>query len=250
MNRLVIVCEGQTEREFCNDVLRPFFANKGIDVSAPLIKHSKGGIVAWSHLKKQIENHLHEGAYVSTFIDYYGIKRQYDFPGWDKSKEIADKRERLMFVLRCMLEDIPSDINYRFIPYIQLHEFEGLLFSDVSAFKKSFDETEMDFDKIKTMAEEAENPEMINDGPETAPSKRILKAVPGYDKVIYGNCLAMEIGLDNISVLFIPHLPPPVYGAAMMGMYIRDNQVDYKSWGSTISSFHIMRRKSFAGNIS
>lgn len=75
-----------------------------------------------------------------------------------------------MYVLRCMLEDIPSDINYRFIPYIQLHEFEGLLFSDVSAFKKSFDETEMDFDKIKTTAEEAENPECSLYSPSAATS--------------------------------------------------------------------------------
>lgn len=198
MNRLVIVCEGQTEREFCNDVLRPFFANKGIDVSAPLIKHSKGGIVAWNHLKRQIENHLNEGAYVSTFIDYYGINSQYEFPGWEEALNITDKTKRLMFLFDCMSKDISDDIRYRFIPYIQLHEFEGLLFSDVSVFKKSFGETEMDFDKIKVTTEEAENPEMINDGPETAPSKRILKAVPGYDKVIYGSCLAMEIGFDNI----------------------------------------------------
>ena len=75
MKRLVIVCEGPTEQEFCKDMLTSYFLEKGIWLEAPTIKHSNGGIVAWDTLKKQLVNHLNEGdVLVSLLIDYYQIK--------------------------------------------------------------------------------------------------------------------------------------------------------------------------------
>lgn len=41
------------------------------------------------------------------------------------------------------------------------------------------------------------NPE-INDSRDTAPSQRILKWMPGYEKPLYGSLAAIEIGLDRI----------------------------------------------------
>ena len=38
---------------------------------------------------------------------------------------------------------------------------------------------------------------MINDNPQTAPSKRILSLFPGYD-TLYGALTAIEIGLAKI----------------------------------------------------
>ena len=83
MKRLIIVCEGPTEHEFCMNVLAPELLKDNIYVDAPLVKRSNGGIVSWSSIKRQIEMHLHEkDAYVSLLVDYYGIKDSYDFPGW------------------------------------------------------------------------------------------------------------------------------------------------------------------------
>lgn len=66
MKRLIIVCEGPTEQEFCTEVLGVEFAKHDIYVEAPVIKHSHGGIVPWATIKKQILNHLQEGdVYVS-----------------------------------------------------------------------------------------------------------------------------------------------------------------------------------------
>ena len=42
---------------------------------------------------------------------------------------------------------------------------------------------------------QAENPELIDDGPETAPSKRILEEIPEYDKVAAGVSVVGKIGL-------------------------------------------------------
>ena len=39
-------------------------------------------------------------------------------------------------------------------------------------------------------------PEDINDSPHTAPSKRILAAMPGYQKTFHGPLIACDIGLD------------------------------------------------------
>lgn len=42
------------------------------------------------------------------------------------------------------------------------------------------------------------NPEEINSRPSLAPSKRLIDAVKGYDKTVYGACIASDIGLGRI----------------------------------------------------
>lgn len=46
MKRLIIVCEGPTEHEFCMDVLSPILQKGDIYLDAPLVKKSNGGIVS------------------------------------------------------------------------------------------------------------------------------------------------------------------------------------------------------------
>ena len=199
MKRVIIICEGPTEQEFCMEVLGVELAKHGVYVEAPLNKQSHGGIVAWDAIKRQILKHLQEGeVFVSMLVDYYGIKEQFAFPGWDEANCIADKAERIHFLLSKMAEDIPEQYRYRFIPYIQLHEFEGVLFSDVDAFLNNFDRSEINYEELLSVAEAFENPELINNSPETAPSKRLMEAIPEYNKVIFGNCIAMDIGLKKI----------------------------------------------------
>lgn len=199
MKRVIIICEGSTEVEFCTEILGPELSKREVYVEAPLIKHSHGGIVPWATIKRQILKHLQEkDAYVSMLVDYYGIKEQFGFPGWEESMRIVDKTERFHFLLDKMKEDIPEKLRYRFIPYIQMHEFEGLLFSDVHAFLKSFEKDEIKMEDLQAAAEAFETPEMINNSPETAPSKRLIDAIPDYDKIVFGNCMAMDIGLEKI----------------------------------------------------
>lgn len=199
MKRLIIVCEGPTESEFCISILAPILLMKNIYVSSPLVKKSNGGIVSWHNIKRQIEMHLHEGnAYVSMLVDFYGIKDSYAFPGWEESKNIVSKGKKLKFLCDMMKKDISPEISSRFIPYMQIHEFESLLFSDINVFKNNFDTDELDFSILERTIREFPNPEDINTRPTLAPSKRLLEAIPGYDKVIYGNCIAVETGLSKI----------------------------------------------------
>lgn len=199
MKRLIIVCEGPTESEFCVEVLAPALLKSDIYVDAPLVKRSNGGIVPWSNIKRQIETHLHEGnAFVSMLVDYYGIKDSYNFPGWIEGKTIQSLSDRLQFLCDSMKRDIAPELASRFIPYMQIHEFESLLFSDIAVFKDNFDKKEMNYSILQNAIREFSNPEDINSRPTLAPSKRLISAIPGYDKVLFGNYIASETGLTNI----------------------------------------------------
>ncbi|MDR0603835.1 MAG: DUF4276 family protein [Bacteroidales bacterium] len=201
MKRIIIICEGITEQEFCKKSLSAYFNAKQIDIQYPLIKKSNGGIVKWNGLKKQIENHLKQDrtAYVTTLIDYYGIYQRYNFPRWEESLAIVDKDERMNFLEQEMYNDIDTQLNNRFIPYIQLHEFEGLLFNNISIFRQQFTEAELiGLKELEETISDFPNPEMINDNPNTAPSKRLGRIIKGYNKIVYGNILAETIGLQNI----------------------------------------------------
>lgn len=200
MKRLVIICEGQTEHEFCNDLLSDELKNHFDTMDFPLIKHSGGGIVAWSRLKNQIIRHLSENnnTYVTTFIDYYGLTEELGYPSWAEAEACCDKIEKMKLLEQGMKNDIPGNVNYRFIPYIQLHEFESLLYSNINVFREEYDEKDIDYAELESVASEFPTPEDINNGRRTAPSKRILHAVPGYNKVLDGNALAMDIGLEEM----------------------------------------------------
>jgi hypothetical protein len=85
--------------------------------------------------------------------------------------------------------------DVRLLPYIQLHEYEGLLFSDPSAFAFAIQRPELaaQFQRIRA---DFETPEDINDRSETAPSKRVLKVFPSYRKVLDGTVAARAVGIN------------------------------------------------------
>lgn len=119
MSRLIIVCEGETEQEFCKDVLASYFREKDIYLEYPTIKHSNGGIVSWAILKKQLINHLYEGdAIVSMLVDYYRIKDSYLFPGWEEAKHVENVYDKMRLLFCRMKDDMPAELRGRFMPYI------------------------------------------------------------------------------------------------------------------------------------
>lgn len=200
MKRIIVICEGHTEKEFCQKILQPHLLKFDKHTQAPLIKKSGGGIVKWQILKNQIEGHLREQeAIVTTFIDFYGIKDKHYFPLWEESKSIFDKNERMNFLEKAMLNEIGQTHPPRLIPYIQLHEFEGLLFNSMDVFERQFEEAELtDKQELEQILQDFPNPELINDNPDTAPSKRLAGLIDGYHKIVYGIILAEDIGLENI----------------------------------------------------
>jgi hypothetical protein len=105
----------------------------------------------------------------------------------------------MTFLEEAMKELIDDNWRFRFIPYIQLHEFEGLLFSELNVFILQIPKNEIaNYNELIQTINDNPNPELINDGKETAPSKRLMRIIKGYNKIVYGSLLAQEIGLEKI----------------------------------------------------
>ncbi|MCI8992175.1 MAG: DUF4276 family protein [Eubacterium sp.] len=96
------------------------------------------------------------------------------------SRCVLTSRNRKMKSVHILEEALKADIvsgmdlknlSQRFIPYIQLHEFEALLFTDITVLKKDYLERE-DMVRIGKLYEDTKDipPEEINHGEETAAS--------------------------------------------------------------------------------
>lgn len=201
--RLYTFVEGETERRFAAEVLAPHLAQFQVDVRAILLTTnrklgSRGGVVNYRHVKGDIERHMrqdhHPEARFTTMIDFYALPT--DFPGWYESRRAAVAHERVKIIETALQNDIGG---YRFIPYIQLHEFEALLYCDLSQLARRISGSAESLD-ILTQEVRDIPPEEINEGKTTAPSKRIIHHVPAYEKakVRAGAPAAAAIGLHTL----------------------------------------------------
>lgn len=195
MKRIIIIGEGQTEQFFCRKILSPYLATKEIYVENPVIKKTHGGIVNWEALRNQVVSHLKQDkqAYVTTLIDYYGIYQHHQFPNWVDAEKLQNKNEALDLLEAAMLNSIPDNLKHRFKPYIQLHEFEGLIFSDRNVFERYYEPSEANIQALQQVCDEFANPEMINKTPENAPSKRLERNIKRYYKIEDGIALLEKI---------------------------------------------------------
>ena len=200
MIRVHIICEGQTEEVFVRELLVPSFITKNIHLIPALVGKPghKGGNIRFERLLIDIRNRLNreKNAYCTTFIDYYGLPP--DFPGKSESSKYNTIQDKASFVNKAMTLEIESHIGLeatrRFIPYVQMYEFEALLFSDPEKLAQGINRSDLSsyFNEIRTAFD---TPEDINDSPQTAPSKRIKNRVRNYEKPLYGTLAALEIGL-------------------------------------------------------
>ena len=203
MIRVHVICEGQTEEMFINEVLSDFFLARDIHLIPALIGKPghKGGNFRFERLLTDVRARLlgDTTAYCTTFFDFYGLPE--DFPGKAAAKMqrgMADKADCLLSALTEQLHlKLGGDPLRRFIPYVQMYEFEALLFSDPERLASGISQSTLGaaFQKVR---DTFTTPEEINNSPVTAPSKRIGKLYSGYDKPIHGSLAAIEIGLDVI----------------------------------------------------
>ena len=204
--RLHFIVEGQTEETFVNRVLRPHLADRSIWVDARCVltnrrggvKH-RGGFRNYAQPRRDILSWLREDqnddARFTTAFDLYRLPS--DFPGYGDAQAATDPYDKV----RVLEEALRNDIgDWRFIPYLQLHEFEALLLSEPAQLAAQFMEQQAGIRALVTMADRAGNPELINDGPDTAPSKRIIAEIPEYGgmKASAGPIVAERIGLANL----------------------------------------------------
>ena len=205
MSRILIHVEGQTEEAFVNSVLAPHLYAVGYQrVSARLVGNARqrshrGGGRPWEAVRKGILNHLRQDqtALATTMVDYYGLP--HTWPGRGLAGRQATLRERSAAVEKAILEDLSAAIGHppRFVPYVVMHEFEGLLFSDPDRFAQSLGKPDLAPD-LRGIRQEFQTPEDINDSPETTPSKRVLNLYRGYRKPVDAVHAMAELGLDAV----------------------------------------------------
>ena len=204
--RLLVHVEGQTEETFVEQVLKPHLFEAGYTkVSARLIgnaqrRDGRGGSRSWLSVRKGILDHLKadQGAISTTMVDYY------EMPQWPGRME-ANARpfaERAEAVQDALATDVRNGMGRgfnqdRFIPYVSMHEFEALLFSDCDAFAQIMGVPEAVL-QLQAVLASFGDPEQINDSKETKPSARIQTVIEDYDKVLFGPLAIEEIGLDVI----------------------------------------------------
>ena len=184
MIRLAISVEGPTEEEFVKEVLARHLQSRGVRTQPVLIN----GHVTIGRLASDIAKLFWSFDFVTSLVDFYGFH--------DKDDASPEELERLI------CREVVAKINRSFdesriFPYVQRHEFEGLLFSDVNAFTwlGVSDET---LNELRNIRSRFLTPEDINDSVDTAPSKRLECLMPRYDKRVNGPIVALEIGLDTI----------------------------------------------------
>ena len=200
---LRVLCEGPTESNFVTQVLGPYLRARNVFAKPEPLRPGRPlhpgryGIVSYDRLRKAIQADIgrsrsHE--FVTTMIDLYKIG---NYPGADKVPGEA-VMERVRRIEDGMAENLP---NSRFIPYVQVHEFEAFVFVDLERLREQFPDGEADGAarrlrlSIGSLA-----PEEVDDGEQTAPSKRIISEVPAYAglKSIAGPAIAFGIGLPSL----------------------------------------------------
>jgi len=205
MIRLNITVEGQTEETFINQVIAPHLAFYNVFVAARRVETEKGGSRGGMTTYQKAKNDLlrwmkedqHTEVRFTTMFDLYALPN--DFPYFDNAYKKSDPYEKITAIETSFKEDIN---DYRFIPYIQLHEYEALILSEPDKFDNMFPKYEHQIETLKELVKKFKSPELINDGKETAPSKRIINEIPSYKslKKIAGVEIAEKIGLETIRI--------------------------------------------------
>ena len=200
---VIAIVEGKTEQIFIESILAPYMGQKNIGIHATQVSKpgQKGGDVRFSRVKRDLELHLKQrtDTFVTTFIDYYGTK---EWPGLDSVPSQALPAQIAKTINEATKTQVVSlfsehQAERRFIPFVAVHEFEALLFSDTGILARQLG---VDESKVVTVISECGSPEAINNNPLTAPSKRLdtWSANGEFPKTTMGVSIAKEIGIEKI----------------------------------------------------
>ncbi len=202
MRKLHILVEGQTEEVIVNNVIGPYLSSGDLYVTTSILKTKPsagsnpahvGGVSSWAKILKEIRLLLGDTSttMLTTLIDYYGFPD--DAPGM-ADRPIGSPYARVEHVERALAGAVDSG---RFLPHLVLHEIEAWVLADCSRIADLLGNSSEAARLARVVASES-GPEMVNDGIDTAPSKRIKGIYPMYGKTLYGPLVIADIGLDEI----------------------------------------------------
>lgn len=193
MTRLAVICEGPTEEGFVKKCLAPHLLVHAVYAFPQLLSRRPGtrggGDVSLTSLTAHIRRVHRDFDCVTTLVDYYG------FAG----KGTMGRDELLEAISSKTAEQIGAGFDpQRVIPYVQMHEFEALLFSKPDCFDVEEKWADSQRREVTSIRDCFLSPEDINDHPNTAPSKRLRNVFthPPFSKTLHGPLIAEQIGLD------------------------------------------------------
>lgn len=200
MKRLVFLVEGDTELKFIEQRVKSYLYSKcgyGIAINAQKITtnktlNAKGGNVSFEYLKNELKRlSAKDDVLITTLLDFFRLPT--NFPNHSTDKKDIEKIEK------GILEQVEDIVSFkRFLPYIQLHEVEALLFANgLDGFDIVVDK-DTQKSKLRDIIDQYPCPEAINGGSDTAPSKRLESIFPKYNKVYYSELIFSGLEIDAI----------------------------------------------------
>jgi len=199
--RLIAVVEGQTEQTFIREVLAPWLQHWGIYLSPRLVGKPghRGGVGQYPRAKKDILALLKQesSTVITTMFDFYAMP--FSWPGREEAGRAGHKK-KASIVEAALLQDVVATMGGEFdprrlIPYVQMYEYEALLFTKPEVIADVVRHPEI-APKLARIRKKFKTPEEINDSRTTAPSKRIEKLHSAYEKPLHGSIAAQRIGID------------------------------------------------------
>jgi hypothetical protein len=203
VKEVLILVEGQTEERFVKDVLAPHLAAFNLHPTSKIIvtkrvsdgRDFKGGITGFGQIEGDLRRLLQGSGrrLVTTMFDLYRLPR--DVPGMNTRETLPVGAERARHIERALSTHFGAPANL--LPNVIVHEFEALLMTDLDALAASA-LCRSAARVLRAECEGFESPELINERPDLSPSRRILKAIPSYSKVLHGPSAASRIGIEAI----------------------------------------------------
>jgi hypothetical protein len=203
LSRVYAIVEGATEESFVKGPLAEALSLRQVDITPIIlgIPGQKGGRTSYVRVEKDILRQLKQDrrSYCTTMIDYYGLGA--GFPGTPVPVHFTNI-QKVEHIEQAVKDDICRKIpdfrpDVRLVPYLSLHEYEGLLFSDPDAFAQSIGQSHI-ARRFHRVRDEFPTPEDINSDPETAPSKRVVEIYSAYRKVVEGTLAARAVGIRRM----------------------------------------------------
>ncbi|MBI1904414.1 MAG: DUF4276 family protein [Planctomycetia bacterium] len=198
---MIAVVEGHTERSFIDRVLAPWLGAQVVFMTARLVgaPGHKGGGLKFVRARNDILRLLKQEpqTVVTTMFDFYGMLPEH-WPGRKAAAKLPHDRKAAT-VEKAIQDDIVGALKgldpSRILPYVQMYEFEALLFSSPEVITDVVGRADAT-DKLNSIRAAASTPEEINDGDQTHPSKRLQAIFPEYQKPVHGVLAAERIGID------------------------------------------------------
>lgn len=200
-----MLVEGHSELEFVRGGLEPHLGQRRIAVFAQAVETSRdacgrkarggGNWGRWLRDFKRLTGQQRGNeTRFTTLFDLYGLPS--DFPELAQHSGDRDTTRRAASLEQAMFRAVD---DWRLIPYLQRHELETLVLAGFDELRSLLVE-EDDVAGYERLRRELAGllPEDVNDGRDSAPSKRLEGLIPSYRKADHGVRVAKKIGIDRL----------------------------------------------------